>query len=82
MSWRDKAAPIIRRVLSETEGQPEADRRRALREAYPFGEKKYHPYRVWLDEIHAQKNPRPPRPPSRAQRARDAFNRRQLKLFE
>jgi hypothetical protein len=28
--------------------------RARLREAYPFGERKYHPYKIWLDEIRRQ----------------------------
>jgi len=23
-----------------------------ISEAYPFGERKYHPYKIWLDEVH------------------------------
>lgn len=52
--WRNIARPIIRRVIQENAGKPEADVRRALRVAYPFGMKKYHPYKVWLDEIAIQ----------------------------
>ena len=28
--------------------------RKALREAYPFGEREYWPYKVWCDEIRSQ----------------------------
>jgi len=52
--WRRTAAPIIRRVLAENFGKPEREVRAALRAAYPFGPRKYHPYRIWLDEIRIQ----------------------------
>ena len=52
--WRRLAAPIIARVLAETKGRPEAEMRAALRKAYPFGVRRHHPYRIWLDEIRIQ----------------------------
>jgi hypothetical protein len=54
--WRSKAAPIITRVLEETKGKPDAEIRKALHDAYPFGPRKYHPYKIWLDEIKRQRN--------------------------
>lgn len=57
-SWRDRAKPIIERVLRETAGQDEALIRAALRAAYPFGQRQYHPYKVWLDEIARQRGTR------------------------
>lgn len=56
--WRAIARPIIARVLAETAGQPERDIVAALREAYPFGERAYHPYKIWLDEIKVQRGKR------------------------
>lgn len=53
--WRSKAAPIIAQVLRETEGQDEKAVRDALRDAYPFGPRQYHPYKIWCDEIHRQR---------------------------
>lgn len=55
MSWRDEAAPIIYKVLQETKGKPEKEIRQALREAYPFGARKWHPYKIWLSEISKQR---------------------------
>ena len=55
MSWREQAAPIIRRVLAETAGQDERAIRAALRAAYPWGPRTHHPYAVWLDEIKRQR---------------------------
>lgn len=53
--WRKVASPIIARVLAETCGQAEREIRAALRDAYPFGERRYHPYKIWLDEIAKQR---------------------------
>lgn len=55
MAWRDYARPIIQQVLKETKGQDEKAIRKALKEAYPFGERAYHPYKIWLDEIKVQR---------------------------
>lgn len=38
--WRNKAAPIIARVLAETKGQDEGVIAKALYDAYPFGERR------------------------------------------
>jgi hypothetical protein len=53
-SWRDRARPIIQKVLQETKGQDEKAVRKALREAYPWHERSMHPYKIWLDEIKIQ----------------------------
>lgn len=52
--WRAQAAPVIASVLRELEGRPLADKRAALRAAYPFGPRRYWPYRVWCDEVRRQ----------------------------
>lgn len=57
--WRDKARPIIREVLAETAGKPEREIKAALREAYPFGPRQYHPYKIWCDEIRRQRKTKP-----------------------
>lgn len=54
-SWRDYARPIIAKVLKENAGQDEAVIRKALKDAYPFGQRDYHPYKIWLDEIAVQR---------------------------
>lgn len=54
MSWRGIAAPIIERTLRATRGADEKTRAAALRAAYPFGQRQYHPYKIWLDEIKIQ----------------------------
>ena len=58
MAWRDYARPIIQQVLKDTKGQDDKAIRKALKEAYPFGERNYHPYKIWLDEIKVQRGKR------------------------
>jgi hypothetical protein len=52
--WRNKSIPIIAAVLREHPlNGPE--QRKALYDAYPFGERSHYPYKIWLDEIKSQK---------------------------
>lgn len=50
MTWRERYTPIIAAILLE---HPEdtKERRKALHEAYPAGERAHWPYTVWLDTI-------------------------------
>ncbi len=57
--WRNVAGPIIRKVLAENAGKDDKTVHAALLTAYPFGPRKYHPYRIWLDEIARQTRRRP-----------------------
>lgn len=59
MSWRAHAARVIAKVIQEVGTDDPKALRKALREAYPFGERKYWPYKVWLDEVRRQLNPTP-----------------------
>ena len=59
-SWRDVARPIIAKVLRETAGQTEKEVRSALFDAYPFGERAMHPYKIWCDEVRVQLGEKPP----------------------
>lgn len=62
MTWREDARPIIAAVIARVGKSDLPALRRALREAFPWGERKYHPYRMWLDEINVQLGTkRPPR---------------------
>lgn len=54
MNWRERARPVIRRVIAENGMTDEKVLRRALREAYPFGERRYHPYKIWCSEVRRQ----------------------------
>ncbi len=55
MTWRERCRGIIRQVLRETKGQDEKAIRRALRDAYPFGERAMFPYKAWLSEVREQR---------------------------
>jgi len=52
--WRDMAIPIIRHVIATVGTSDDRALQQALREAYPWGEKRMHPYRVWRDEVRRQ----------------------------
>ena len=54
MTWRDHCAPIIAKVIDDVGIEDMKALRKALREAYPYGEKKWRPYKVWLSEINEQ----------------------------
>lgn len=54
MTWREQAAPIIADTILRVGRQDQQALRRALRDAYPFGERAHYPYKAWRDEIKAQ----------------------------
>jgi hypothetical protein len=57
--WRMKARNVILRVLRDTQGQSEANVKKAISAAYPFGERAMHPYKIWLDEVKRQTGHKP-----------------------
>ena len=61
MTWRDKARPIIAKVIADVGTSDMSRLRRALREAYPWGPREYHPYKIWCDEIRVQLGTKPKR---------------------
>ena len=64
--WRNRAAPIIAEVIARVGRENERTLRKALFDAYPFGERKMHPYKVWCDEVRrhleGQQHRQPPPP--------------------
>lgn len=54
-TWRENCAPIITKVLVDNKGKTEKEIRKALHDAYPFGPRKMHPYKIWCDEIKRQR---------------------------
>ena len=74
-SWRDMARPIIAKVIAEVGLSDPGRLKRALFDAYPFGQRAYHPYRIWLDEIKVQTGKKPGMSRSDAQRLAE-FKRR------
>lgn len=58
MTRREFYAPIIAAVLRKHPTDTR-ERRKALRDAYPAGERAHWPYKVWLDEIARQTGRKP-----------------------
>lgn len=56
--WRDTARPIIAAAIQEAAGDQER-LKQLLFDAYPFRERRYHPYKIWLDEIRVQTGKKP-----------------------
>lgn len=51
-SWREIARGVIERTAAAcaAEGLSEEETLKRIDGAYPFGERAYHPYKMWLDE--------------------------------
>jgi hypothetical protein len=49
-TWRDAARSVIAPIEREYRDKPLAELKTALREAYPFGQRAYFPYKVWCEE--------------------------------
>jgi predicted transcriptional regulator with HTH domain len=54
MSWADAAAPIVAEVIRSVGRSDMKALRKALIEAYPWGERENTPYTAWLSEIRRQ----------------------------
>jgi len=48
IDWKGKAWAAIDTIMKANPDAGVEELRVLLRDAYPFGERKYHPYRVWL----------------------------------
>ncbi len=55
MTWREHARPIIAKVLADNKDKSDKEIKRVLRDAYPYGERARHPYKIWCDEIKVQR---------------------------
>lgn len=51
---RDYLRVEIGAVLERCQGMTLAEKRKALREAWQYGPRQYHPYKIWLDEARVQ----------------------------
>ena len=50
--WRQQAREVIQRTLAELPANASIfEKRRAVSRAYPYGPRKYHPYKMWLAEV-------------------------------
>lgn len=77
--WRQRALLVLAQVLQATETATPAERRRALRLAYPFGPRVGWPYKVWLDQLARMQGRRPPL--GTRKRSGVLWDPRQLSLF-
>lgn len=60
MTWREQSAPIIAKVIAETESKDLGLLKTRLREAYPWGFYGVWPAQIWRDEIKRQLGLKPP----------------------
>jgi hypothetical protein len=56
-TWRDDCRPIIAEVIQRVGTTDPRALRAALLEAYPYGQRSMHPYKIWRDEIRRQLSP-------------------------
>lgn len=59
--WRDEAKRRIADVLARLPADAdEKAKRAACRDAYPWGPRENHPYKIWCDETNVQLGKKPP----------------------
>jgi len=49
--WREVANQVIAEIAAENRDLPDKELRTKISEAYPFGERAMHPYKIWLDAV-------------------------------
>lgn len=54
VTWREKCSPIIYQVIKDNPGKSVEELKKLSSVEYPFGARKYHPYKIWLDEVKRQ----------------------------
>jgi hypothetical protein len=54
MTHRDHIRPLIANIIASVGTDDKGRLKRALFDAYPYGERKYWPYKVWCSEIRIQ----------------------------
>lgn len=54
MSWRAVAETACQEAILAGIGEPLELVEKRIRANYPFGERKYHPYKIWLSEVKRQ----------------------------
>lgn len=50
--WRNEASEIIYKIIKENPDKSNKELLKIISKAYPFGERNYHPYKIWLDTVH------------------------------
>ena len=53
-TWREHCTPIIAKVIADNKGKTPKEIKNALFDAYPYGERARHPYKIWCDEVKRQ----------------------------
>lgn len=56
--WREIAARTIQQVIDDNPNLSAGELRKAISNAYPFGQRAHHPYKIWLDEVKRRLSPR------------------------
>jgi hypothetical protein len=77
--WRQTANKVIARVVKENPDLPEAELRNKISDAYPFGERAYHPYTIWLSAVNQYFTPKPAA--SRTTTKAQPVNENQISMF-
>ncbi|MCU9527605.1 hypothetical protein [Pseudomonas mosselii] len=54
MSWAEKATPIVAKIIRTVGRGDMKALRKALTDAYPWGARKYAPYKAWRGEVRRQ----------------------------
>lgn len=54
MNWRTQASEVIRGVINDNPTAPLPELRKLISAAYPWGERRNHPYKIWLSEVKSQ----------------------------
>ena len=52
--WRILARDVIRDVIKNNPNTEYKELKKKISEAYPFGLREMHPYKIWLDEVKYQ----------------------------
>lgn len=60
--WRQRFQPLIAATIAANAGKTIKEVRKALSEAFPCGEHKYHPWKIWSDECRVQLGLKKPKP--------------------
>lgn len=50
-AWYEYSCGVIIRVIAENQGGDPDELRKKVSEAYPFGQRRYYPYKAWLKAV-------------------------------
>jgi hypothetical protein len=54
MNWRRESAKIINKIIVSNPDLNLKELRKLISDAYPFGMRAYHPYKIWISEVRDQ----------------------------